>query len=533
MPCRCLAACLLLLALVGVNDCSSGREDIGCGDGKCHRSCEACTPSASVRTLSLVQVSEVRSRDRTRHYDEDDEPQSFIGPALMQGSSIANKTVTIEGVETRNKSSAVHDVASARGVVSTNRSSAVHKDASAQGVGARNQSSAVHEDVSVFGPHAESLWHSWHGRWHSWLHHARNKMLVLTEFGSRKVQIAEAASQGSMGTWGWVGLAIGIVFVLTFIVFSLGHDKHQDHHGLPNERASVWPPNVDVARPSVRPSAKLGPRASMKMGRPSISVGGPRGSIVGEGLRSPPVPGGARSSTAQPGLGKNLSDQSLGPTVSYDVRTFAGARSAQHISAVPESERELPMTASATEPPSSHSSKLDVGAYLCPDLVVPPSCECSLRVPAKAGADNSLDVTDMNGYEVMRVMFRKQAGQDKILLITGYGDVLAQCGPAPGSRGEFHLLRAHGEFFGKLVQGSARDEATVRTASGAELMFRGSGHTVNITDTWGRLLAMTEPETGGITSAPGKEAYLLRVAPLMDVSIVICGLLIIQHLKKT
>lgn len=204
---------------------------------------------------------------------------------------------------------------------------------------------------------------------------------------------------------------------------------------------------------------------------------------------------------------KDTSTQSLGHAESYDVKTFAAS---------------APMFLQSPEP--------CVGTNLCPGLVVPPACECSLRVPAKIGEGNSVDVTDMNGHEVIRVMFRKHAGHQQIILTTWTSEVLAQCGPAPGTPGEFHILRAQGGYFGKLLQGSTRHEHSVWTSSGAELAFGGFPHSVKVTDTRGRLLAMMQSETGGKTSLSGNDAYLLRVAPLMDVSVVICGMMIVNHL---
>jgi len=291
----------------------------------------------------------------------------------------------------------------------------------------------------------------------------------------------------------------------------------------------MWPSNVDLPRPP----AKFGSRASVVTGQRASLIAGatPRGSMMlGERSAASPTPGGvaySRSAQSITNISRHVSDQSLGPAESYPVGGYAAfARTLQPITTVPGSYPQVPTTASSVV---LQPLNLDIGALLCPEMVVPPSCECNLRVPTKVRVDNSIDVTDANGYEVMRIMFLKQGGQQQILL-TGHGDMLAQCRPALGTHGEFHLLRPHGEYFGKLRHGSARDEYLVQTASGVELTVRGSAHTVNMTDTGGRLLAMTEPETGDTTPSSGNEACLLHVAPLIDVSIVMCGLMIINHL---
>lgn len=496
---------------------------------------------------SLMQLSQVRGKT-AQHYEEDEpesskapvfqhneeeEAQSSTGPVLMQGSSAANTAASAEGMPLMQPR--------------------VDKITNDEDVALREQSGVVDTSVNIKYPNAD-----WHTRWHSWLLASQNKKFVLAELGSRTLQavqafchqtmsrvstasltsmwliLRQAAARGTMGSWGWVVLALGLGIVLIAIIVSLGRVKQLDHRDFPIDRGSIRPPYID--RP--RPSAKFGPRSSVKMGQHASTLGGggPRGSMM---------PGGGTGEGYA--VQKEISEQSLGPAESYDVNVFArgwgktGARSSQHVTAGSAStlsrarlsatpERPLWDAASDKSPMSMHRSKLDVGTCLCPELVVPASCECNLRVPAQVGVGNAIDVTDMNGYDVMRNILLKQGGQRQILLTTGSGDILAKCIPAPGTCGEFHLLRAHGEYFGKLVQASAPDEYSIQTASGAELTMKGSGHTLKITDPWGKLLAMTEPETRDTASSSRNEAYLLRVAPLMDVSIVMCSLLIVTHL---
>jgi len=463
---RCWAACLRVLALFVANPSYASSN---CSYRQYHDSCESeaatVQPLANaVRSLSLLQVSQVRSK--TALLDEshdDDEPQSFAGPMSMQDQTLA-----------------------------------------------------------------------------------RHKTLALAQMRSRALQAAQAgltsvqlmlrhvAVHGAMGPWGWAAfLTLTFGLVLAAILMSLGRIKDLERHEFRRERGSIWLPEVDEQRPS----AKFPPRVSIRTAQhASLFRGGasPPGSTrwLG-GSHCASLPGSTRrlgdshcasqmlgdvagSSSVQPSkIPRDVSEQSLVPTESYDITTFA--RSSQ--------------SAKVNDPMPVQRSKLDTRTCLCPSLLVPPGCECVLRVPRRTGGEKSFDITELSGDALIRIAFQKQGGQQWILLATaGYGEVLAQCGPAPGIPGEFHLLRAHGEYFARLAPSSARGAYSVWTASGAQVTFRVAGRTVDVTDAWGRLLAMTEPETGGRTSLPGSETCVLRVAPLMDVSIVICGLLIINHL---
>jgi len=494
----CWGAWLRLLALLGM---TSFFASSGCSDGRHHHSCETQPPAATAPSLNLVQAFQVRSK-KARYYEEDKQ-QSYTDSVLMQRSNAANKT------------------ASADGMAVTQQPGVVDRHSSTENVAVGRHSRAGNKTANLEGPHAD-----WHAGWHAWQLSCQNGTLALTELGSRKLQAAwaffrqatsrmretpltsirlmlqQVDTQGIMGPWGWVILTWGVGVVAMFIVMSLSHSapsghgrhKHLDNHDL------LQPISADMLTLA---STSRSQRASMPEGD------SPHGyTRLGEDLRASPKQGrGGHDSSARLNTRREIMERSLGLAESYCVKTCA-----------------------ASAPMFMHSSNLDVGTNLCPGLVVPPRCECTLRLPVQACEGHSFDVTDRNGHGVMRGIFRKSGDQQQIMLTTESGDILAQCKPAPGTPGEFQLLRAHGGYFGKLVQGSESDKHSVWTASGAEFTFSGSAHTVNISDTSGRLLAMTEPETGVRTSLSGNKAYLLHVAPLMDVSVVICGLLIINHL---
>jgi len=470
MPCGCLGSCLALLVVFGLNFFFASSSQ------QCGRDYTSCNANASTMAQSLLQVSHINFR--TELHFEEEEPQKSTNQVLMQGSRAANKTWSGEGV-------------------------------------ALTQQPNPNVDCHTW-------WQASRKRWHACLLAFQKKTLFLAEVASRALQavqafchktifrmstaqltsvgliLRQAAAQGTIGLWGWVCLAMGLGIALIVVTMSLGTDKHWDRSHFPTQRVGMHPPNIDMPGRS----AKFSPHASDKLGQNAslLAARSPRGfAMLGEG-----------------------------PFASARDRGKTFASSSQHITTMPESD--LLVTATASSPTSMQPPNLDIGACLCPELVVPPNCECNLRVPVKAGGgSSSINVVDMNGCEVMRIMFLKEGGQQQIL-VTGYGDILAQCRPALGICGEFHLFRSHGQYFGKLVQGSDRHEYCVQTASGAVLTFRGSAHSVSITDTGGRLLAMTEPEVGERASSCGNEAYILRVAPLMDVSIVTCGMMIINHL---
>jgi len=436
---------------------------------------------------SLLIVSQVRSKE-VQHF-EDEEPQNFTGPVLLQQS---------EGLSPAPQQSTdvnTTATASTKGVALTQQLRVANGGARVEGGAPIHEAPVVDNHAFAEGVHAD--WPAW---WHAMVKLGNGTLQAARAFCierkapfSMQLALRQVAAQGTLGIWGWIAIAVG--FGLTFIVISvsLGGDKYLDCTDPRKETNTWWPPNLDMPRPS----AKFTPRASVQK-------------IQGASLLS---------------IRREVCMPSPSPTDSFDARTFlspggdkAAALSSVQSLAVPQS-----------DPPAA--------ACLCRELVVPPNCESCLRFPTNVGEGTSMNVTDMNGCEVMRFVFRKQGSQQQILLTSVYGEILAYCGHAPGTHGEFHLLRAHGEYFGKLMQGDSRNEYSILTTSGAELLFTGSGHTVKVTDTWGRLLAMTEPDTEGTatTSSPRGDAAgccWLRVAPLMDVSIVICGLLIINHLLR-
>jgi len=207
--------------------------------------------------------------------------------------------------------------------------------------------------------------------------------------------------------------------------------------------------------------------------------------------------------------------------------------------------------------PESMEEHSDPDSYFCPDLVVPSGCECILKVPTATLSRGPFNVTDVSDNAVLHVESRvlnvrpsivpggrdaEQRQQHRLVLTTEDGTIMAQCGPSLTQARECVLLRAAGDHFAKIT-GTEEKAYTLTTRTGLKLFFWGSfeDYAMNVIDSSGRLIAKTGniseiPASGeNITAAAaqssqGAPIYRLRVAPLMDVGLVLCGLLCIQHL---
>eukprot|EP00419_Tripos_fusus_P084024 CAMPEP_0172934440 /NCGR_PEP_ID=MMETSP1075-20121228/221012_1 /TAXON_ID=2916 /ORGANISM="Ceratium fusus, Strain PA161109" /LENGTH=482 /DNA_ID=CAMNT_0013795793 /DNA_START=57 /DNA_END=1504 /DNA_ORIENTATION=- len=195
--------------------------------------------------------------------------------------------------------------------------------------------------------------------------------------------------------------------------------------------------------------------------------------------------------------------------------------------------------------------------WLCPDLLVPKACECNVSVDLKPAPSATTSVTDATGNKVMLVSVQGSTSNQatfprdarRVVLTTEEGYVLAQCRGSQQVDGEFHLLRADGELFAKLWQSESQSRGpdlkehlvyTVRCPTGAEWHFRRDlpQLTFDVTDSAGRVLAMSRPEADPRSPERPKQHSVgvnshvsrVRVASLMDVSVVICGFLTISNL---
>lgn len=194
---------------------------------------------------------------------------------------------------------------------------------------------------------------------------------------------------------------------------------------------------------------------------------------------------------------------------------------------------------------------------LCPELVVPGTCECILVMPARPLSPESgaVDITDMSGDVALRVAVHKRMGNSPsssrevpfgsgfqggtggpgtsprpvaalhLVLQTAQGEPLAQCRTCLP---EIQVLRNNGEHFAKFMLGHGRDEYTLVSPGGARLKFWGSieRHNISVTDSEGKLVATTEP--CAVDFDPGGKYFRVRVAPCADVGLMVLSLLCIQ-----
>jgi len=202
-------------------------------------------------------------------------------------------------------------------------------------------------------------------------------------------------------------------------------------------------------------------------------------------------------------------------------------------------------------------------AEFCPDLVVPKGCECVLLVPLTPLCMGPFDVCDPNGEVVLCVLPKSKSSPTsspgtpgltaskaaerrvsfgpmtlgpswRLELTTGKGVLLAQTSctcTSTGSGGgdsaqSYELLTADGGYYATLRGNS---EGFELDAAGTTIHFWGSfdHHAVNITDAAGKLLATTELCVADFDSTG--EYYRLRVAPLVDVGLLLCSLICIDQ----
>lgn len=198
-------------------------------------------------------------------------------------------------------------------------------------------------------------------------------------------------------------------------------------------------------------------------------------------------------------------------------------------------EARLRTTDSAMRPNSSNPKAAGAVAVaqFCPELMVPPNCECTLVIPV--GPEMEFNITDVSGSVVLRVstnMLSGGGGPGSLTLTTADSRTVALVRPAGSTTPvtEFHLLRTSGELFGRLTcLEEGRYQLTTHGGS-PPMNFWGSfvDHAVNVTDEGRGLLATTE--LSHVEFDPAGEYYRLRVAPLTDVGLILCSLLAVDRL---
>lgn len=207
---------------------------------------------------------------------------------------------------------------------------------------------------------------------------------------------------------------------------------------------------------------------------------------------------------------------------------------------------------------------LSLNPYFCQDLVVPPGCECILKVPFRSLSKGPFEACDPNENPVLRVEPRPlhPAGSGgegllKLVLTTEFGVTVAQCMPSPArvagksperEQRECVLVRASGDTFAMIkMEEDEQDRYTLTTKLDGRLSICGSKQqqALNVVDTMGKLVAKTcsmseqmDFVPSGATAGQQPQVFLdsdkayfkVRVAPLMDVGLILCVLLCIHHL---
>mmetsp|Transcript_54925 Transcript_54925/g.152326 ORF Transcript_54925/g.152326 Transcript_54925/m.152326 type:complete len:160 (-) Transcript_54925:98-577(-) len=144
------------------------------------------------------------------------------------------------------------------------------------------------------------------------------------------------------------------------------------------------------------------------------------------------------------------------------------------------------------------------------------------------------DITDTSRKTVLKVAVADDHSptKPKFTLRAENGILLAQFGVSPRDAGgsectDFALMQREGELFARLKRTEGQERYVLKTPD-KRLYFWGAfaQRAVNVTDNDGRLLASTEPASEVV------QGYLLKVAPLMDAGLVLCGLLCIEHVIK-
>lgn len=178
----------------------------------------------------------------------------------------------------------------------------------------------------------------------------------------------------------------------------------------------------------------------------------------------------------------------------------------------------------------------------CPELTVPEGSECVLKIPIppvpdtgsdQDGGDSIFHIVDQEGNTCLCVRILSMAlpgdglkppslGERIMLMSATKLRVLAHC-ERHGSR--FHVFGHDDELFAHLI----KDETGAYTMvgkSGPLLLYSGqmAESSFEVSDTEGRMLASCE-------KSDDANDIILRVGPLVDVGLIICGLLALDRME--
>jgi len=262
-----------------------------------------------------------------------------------------------------------------------------------------------------------------------------------------------------------------------------------------------------------------------------------------------------RSPTPQQPLYKQVSRQvsrsSTGPSLSRQasrrssIGQGTGPPLSRHVSSPDR-------RSSIGQGPVGTAEEHDTDSHFCPALVIPE--ECTLLVPTATLSQGPFDIVDETYRTVVHVEPRaqkvqpstvlggtdaEQRQQYRLVLTTDEGRMLAQCGPLCQAH-ECLMLQATDDLFANIT-GPEENAYTLTTRTDLELSFictsEDYGWSV-IDKSSERLVAKASklPASGDTLSvaspqsSQGPPTYRVQMMPLMDVGLVLCGFLCIQHI---
>jgi hypothetical protein len=190
---------------------------------------------------------------------------------------------------------------------------------------------------------------------------------------------------------------------------------------------------------------------------------------------------------------------------------------------------------------------------LCPGLVVPPNNDCFLAVPAVQNTlsrqGSEFDVRDLSGKPVIRVEIGLAWGiapanrRDNLLLtlhaagMPGGAPILGTCRAMREEGGDWtvYIYDHHNELFASVSRDPFRSCYTLSSSiMNAQYVFDGNprDRVIRVTNERGNTpasLASTRPS--GMDFDPRGEYYQMHVKSNVDVGLILCGMLAMEHLE--
>jgi hypothetical protein len=208
-------------------------------------------------------------------------------------------------------------------------------------------------------------------------------------------------------------------------------------------------------------------------------------------------------------------------------------------------------------PPHALGSVTPASRHLCPGLVVPENNECCLAVPSMRSVglpqqqSAAFDVLDLSGKSVIRAEVNAPSVHDgpvstaidsrPILIIraaaaTMQQQLLAYCKTDREAKGRrsVYFYDARDELFAHLAKDPFRNCYILTGGTvGLQLTFDGNfqEHAVTITNEHGEVQADAFPAGQSFISQMAPGHYQLRIVSCVDVGLMLCAVLAIDHME--